>query len=50
MDAIREKLIDIEKRYNEISDLLVSDEVISDPKKLTKQSAKIHPPQKRKLP
>lgn len=38
MDAIREKLIDIEKRYNEISDLLVSDEVISDPKKLTKLS------------
>lgn len=38
MDAVREKLIDIEKQYNEISDLLVTDEVISDPKKITKLS------------
>lgn len=38
MDAVREKLQEIEKQYNEISDQLVSDEVISDPRKITKLS------------
>ena len=40
MDAIREKLIEIEKQYNEISDKLVSDEVLKNPKELTKLSKK----------
>ena len=31
MDAVREKLIELEKQYNEISDQLISDEVISNP-------------------
>ncbi len=38
MDAVREKLQEIEKQYNEISDQLISDEVISDPRKITKLS------------
>lgn len=38
MDAVREKLQEIEKQYNEISNQLVSDEVISDPRKITKLS------------
>ena len=38
MDAVREKLIELEKQYNEISDQLISDEVISNPRKITKLS------------
>ena len=38
MDAIREKLREIEKQYNEINEKLVSDEVLSNPKELTKLS------------
>ena len=38
MDAIREKLIEIEKHYNEITEKLVSDEVLQNPKELTKLS------------
>ena len=38
MDAVREKLQEIEKQYNEISDQLISDEVISNPRKITKLS------------
>lgn len=38
MDAIREKLIEIEKHYNEINEKLVSDEVLQNPKELTKLS------------
>ena len=38
MDAVREKLIELEKQYNEISDQLISDEVISHPRKITKLS------------
>ena len=38
MDAVREKLIELEKQYNEISDQLISDEVISNPRKNTKLS------------
>ena len=38
MDAVREKLIELETQYNEISDQLISDEVISNPRKITKLS------------
>ena len=38
MDAVREKLIELEKQYNEISNQLISDEVISNPRKITKLS------------
>lgn len=38
MDAVREKLIEIEKEYNAINQQLISDDVISDPKKITKLS------------
>ena len=38
MDAVRQKLIDIEKQYTEITEQLMSEEVVSDPKKLTKLS------------
>ena len=38
MDAVREKLKSIEKRYNEISDELVKEDVMSDIKKVTKLS------------
>ena len=38
MDAVREKLIELEKQYNEISDQLISDEVISNPRKITNLS------------
>ena len=38
MDAVREKLIELEKQYNEISDQLISDEVISNPRKIKKLS------------
>ncbi|MCR5229726.1 MAG: peptide chain release factor 1 [Solobacterium sp.] len=38
MDAVRTKLKNIEERYNEINDLLVSDEVLKDPRQLTKLS------------
>ena len=38
MDAVREKLQEIEKQYNDISNQLISDEVISDPRKITKLS------------
>lgn len=38
MDAVREKLIEIENEYNKISQQLMSEDVISDPKKITKLS------------
>lgn len=38
MDAIREKLIEIEKEYDDINNQLVSDEVLSNPKELTRLS------------
>ena len=38
MDARLIKLETIEKRYNEINDLMMSDEVVSDPKLITKLS------------
>ena len=36
MDAIREKLREIEKQYNDINEKLVSEEVLSNLKELTK--------------
>ena len=44
MDAIREKLSEIEKEYDAINEQLVSEEVLSNPKELTrlsKQQAKL---------
>jgi len=38
MDAIRQKLVGIEERYNEINDLLMDENIVKDPKKLTKLS------------
>ena len=38
MDAIREKLIEIEKQYNSINEKLMSEEIVSDPAALTKLS------------
>ena len=38
MDAIREKLREIEKQYNDINEKLVSEEVLANPKELTKLS------------
>lgn len=38
MDAIREKLIEIEKEYNEINQRLMSDEVLHNPKEMTRLS------------
>jgi peptide chain release factor 1 len=38
MDAMREKLSDLEKRYNEIGEELVKEDIVSDPKKLTRLS------------
>ena len=40
MDAIRTKLADIEKEYNELSDALLQEDVLKDPNKLTKLSKK----------
>ena len=36
MDALIEKLQQYEQRYNQINDLLVSDDIISKPKEMTK--------------
>ena len=44
MDALIEKLQEYEDRYNEINDLMVSDEIINKPKemaKLAKEQASI---------
>ena len=38
MDAMREKLVALENRYNEISEELVKEDIVSDPRKLTKLS------------
>ena len=38
MDAIREKLIEIEKQYSSINEKLMSEEIVSDPAALTKLS------------
>ena len=38
MDAIREKLIEIENEYNEINQRLMSEEVLHDPKEMTRLS------------
>ncbi len=38
MDAIRQKLSDIEKEYNDINEKLLSEEILKDPIKLTKLS------------
>lgn len=38
MDAVREKLIELENQYNEINAKLVSEEVIKNPKELTRLS------------
>ena len=38
MDAIREKLVEIENQYKDISDKLMSEEVLSNPKELTRLS------------
>lgn len=36
MDAVRTKLIEIEKRYNEINEQLTKEEIVSDPRKVAK--------------
>ena len=38
MDAVRTKLSEIEKQYNEINEQLMREDVVSDPRKLTKLS------------
>lgn len=38
MDAVREKLIEIEKKYNELTDELMKEEVLTNPSLLTKLS------------
>lgn len=38
MDAVREKLLDLEKQYNEINEKLTDEEVVKNPKELTRLS------------
>ena len=38
MDAVREKLLDLEKQYNEINEKLTDEEVVRNPKELTRLS------------
>ena len=38
MDAVREKLLDLEKQYNEINEKLTDEEVVKNPIELTKLS------------
>ena len=47
MDAIRNKLSDIEKRYQEVNDLLIQESTLKDPsllKKLSKEEARLKQP------